>query len=350
MKKIIFSAGGTGGHVFPAVCVADVLISLGYRVRFATDQRGIKYCHEYGNDAFVLSINTSNRLLLGVSLIFNILKTIIIFVRNRPDCVIGFGGYASVPSVLAAQILGIKTIIHEQNAVLGKANVVLARFCKKIITSFASTKNLKYSKKVVHIGNPTRFEKEYRQIKTVDKEQHDKLIILIFGGSQGAKIFAKEVVEAICLLSQHHKIFVFHQAREDDIETIENRYKICGVEYIVSEFFDNIGELYRKSHFVISRAGASSIFEIIGFRKPAILIPYAKSINGDQIENAIFLQKQNAAIVVEEVNLSVECLFNILKKFTENRDMLNSMQRILDDLFVDNVSETIAKEIENVFV
>lgn len=326
-EKILIVAGGTGGHVFPAVCLAKELKNKGYSIIFATDRRGLKYLGNFQNNAIVQKINTSSRSRLYFSLLFNVVLKLFHVKHLAPKLVIGFGGYPSVPFVFAAQLLRIKTILHEQNAVIGKANKLLSKMANLIITSFPKTKGIAQSNKIFHLGNPTRFENEY---KNLIPSKNNILTILIFGGSQGAKIFSNEVVHAICDLSKTIKLRVFHQGRTEDIGIIKSQYSTLGIESTVSDFFNNMEELYKNSDIVISRSGASSIFEIIGFAKPAILIPYTKSINGDQWANAKYLKIHNATIVINEnsdLKLELSMAFSrILKEKALIQDNLKKLQ------------------------
>ncbi|MDR1289116.1 MAG: undecaprenyldiphospho-muramoylpentapeptide beta-N-acetylglucosaminyltransferase [Holosporales bacterium] len=302
-NRIAIVAGGTGGHVFPALCVAEHLILEGNDVIFVTDLRGNRYLESFrGGKKIVQNIDTSTRIRLYGSLFLYTIRSIISMLLSRVDCVVGFGGYPSIPFVLAAQILRIKTIIHEQNATLGKANRVLSVVARKVLTSFPDTKNLNKAsdKKNITTGNPTRFDKEICKTSSREKKYSDVFTILIIGGSQGARIFSGSVADTICDISEKYKLRVIAQCRPDDVKILEEKYEAAGIEHKISPFFEDIGELYDEADLVISRAGASSIFEIIHFQKPAILIPFPYSINGDQMANAQFLGDRGAAIVIEE--------------------------------------------------
>ena len=335
-KNIIIAAGGTGGHVFPAICVANELQNQGFCVRFATDLRGTKYLGNFKDNAIIQNINTSSRLKLYISLSVNILKSLIYLLKKRPSMVIGFGGYPSVPFVFASQIIKIKTVIHEQNAVIGKANKLLSKMANIIITSFKNVKNLKNTEKVFYVGNPTRYEKIYKNVKTPDNKIFN---ILIFGGSQGASIFSDEIADSICEVSKKHKVKIFQQGRVSDLEKIKQKYDEAKIENIVSDFFENIDDIYQKSDLIISRSGASSLFEIIGFKKPSILIPYKKSINGDQEENAKFLKDSEAAIIIDETKISVEEVSNIIDNLIVNPNELIKISQNIKKLKIENVTK-----------
>jgi UDP-N-acetylglucosamine--N-acetylmuramyl-(pentapeptide) pyrophosphoryl-undecaprenol N-acetylglucosamine transferase len=340
---VVVAAGGTGGHVFPAICVARELSKSKFNVVFATDQRGKRYLDEFESTAVVQKINTSSRLFLYISVLLNIFRAAVYLLRKRVKLVVGFGGYPSVPFVFAAQLLGIKTIIHEQNAVIGRANKLLAKMSTKVITSFDVVKNLSPTKNVLFIGNPTRYEREY----AFQKQPDNKIFtILVFGGSQGAEFFSKDVVFAICEMAKTFSIKVIQQARNEDIQKIQMAYDACGMEYFADTFFENIDTMYKRSDLVISRSGASTIFELIGFQKPSILIPYPGSANGDQMENAKFLANRGASVVINEADASVGSLKKAIQCLIENRMSLHTMSKNLKKLYIKNTTKKFAKIID----
>ncbi|MDR0640400.1 MAG: UDP-N-acetylglucosamine--N-acetylmuramyl-(pentapeptide) pyrophosphoryl-undecaprenol N-acetylglucosamine transferase [Holosporales bacterium] len=340
--NILIAAGGTGGHVFPALCVANSLRDMGHHVICATDSRGNAYLSGFTGIKIIQNISYSTRTILYISLLINTIKCIGKLLLNRPDCVVGFGGYPSIPFVLAAQLLFIRTVIHEQNAVIGKANKILSFAADRMITSFPDVMPSSCDRKTVLIGNPTRFEKEYDAARPSGT---DSFTILIFGGSQGARLFAGVVSDAICKLAANMKLKIYHQVRTEDIDALRRKYKASGVDYVVSPFFENIGELYKLSVLGISRSGASSIFEIIGFRIPAILIPYKKSINGDQLANARFLERHDAAVVIDEDDLTAEMLVNAIEQLIEDPTRLQNISQQLERLYVTDITTKCADAI-----
>ena len=328
MVKIVVVAGGTGGHVFPAVCIAKRLVKEGYNVEFITDVRGNKYLSN--TDGFHVDkqkINHKSKVGLILGIIVNFTKNIYKFIKNRPACVIGFGGYPSFAPVFVAQLMGIKTIIHEQNAVIGRANALLAYRATRILTAFENTlgilRNGRQYKRVRCVGNPTRFDDLY---ENATRPHNSIFTILVFGGSQGSALFADVIAPAICKLNKF-EVRVFHQARDSDIDRVKGMYINAGINATVSNFFNDIGKLYQASDLVISRSGASTIFEIVGFKIPSILIPYARSVNGDQLANARAIK--NGAVVIEEKDVSVENLYLIILQFIENSSMLTTMSEKL---------------------
>ncbi len=343
MKKIIIAAGGTGGHVFPAMCVADELMEK-FAICFATDKRGFKYLGRYQHNAIIQPVILKNRLLLYVSLIWGIAKALWRLVLDRPQYVIGFGGYPSVPFVFAAQILRIKTIIHEQNAVLGKANKLLAKMVNLVILSFPiKTPSLRNSK---IIGNPTRFEALYSGYQ-YQPSNKPHLKILILGGSQGSKLITEQTIRCILALPEgiRTNLFIHHQVRQEYYELVTSQYKKNQISAEVQTFFSNIGYIYQNTDLIIARSGASTVFEIIGFKIPAILIPFQASINGDQRANAEVLSQHGAALVYKEDNFAEITTF--IKKVYNDRSILDRMSKSYNKLHLKGITKQIANCIFN---
>ena len=230
---------------------------------------------------------------------------------------------------------------------MGNANKVLSKLTNNIFMSFKNTTGVKMSSKTVYTGNPTRYDALYDSIKEYNINNNDSFTILIFGGSQGAAIFADTVTNTICELSNKYKIKVYQQARQEDINKIKELYSRHNIEYYVEPFFNNINELYTIADLVISRSGASSIFEIIGFKKASILIPYSKSINGDQIANATHLSMKEAAIVLSDTIITVEILYNKIEYLINNRNELKIMSHNLCDINLTNSTTNLLNNVLN---
>jgi UDP-N-acetylglucosamine--N-acetylmuramyl-(pentapeptide) pyrophosphoryl-undecaprenol N-acetylglucosamine transferase len=332
--RVVMVAGGTGGHVFPAISIAHHLMEK-FHIIFVTDKRGKKYLNSSPWELIVQSIFIKNRIILYLSLIVNLLKAVYFLLKSRPLCVIGFGGYPSVPFVLAAQILRIKTIIHEQNAVIGKANKLLSKFADKSILSFGNTSNV--------VGTPTRFEHIYDDFH-YNPSSSPNFVLLVLGGSQGSSIITKKIAECLCSLSKsiRSNLFVYHQVRAEDMDYVTKTYRNYGITSEIRSFFDNLNEIYTKTDLVIARSGASTLFEIIGFKLPSILIPFRNSINGDQKANASLMQKIGASIVFSE-----DCLPNSIaekiKEMYENRGILKNMSNNASKLYVNHITKRIIK-------
>ncbi len=333
-KLIILSAGGTGGHVFPAITVAKELQARGYKVMFATDTRCKKYFKN--KDCIVQNINCKTKIKMYISVMLHTLTAVLYLIKHRPLCVVGFGGYPSVPFVMAAQILGIKTIIHEQNATVGKANKLLKFLCKKMLLSFDIKDNLG-----TVVGMPTRYEDMYNNFQYSATRPFS---ILVLGGSQGSAILSDAAVKAITQLKAD--VFVCHQARENDVAFVQEQYRKAGIKCVVSNFFEDMSEIYKSTTIAIARSGSSTVCELIGFGVPAIFVPYEASINGDQIKNAQYVERSGGCFIVREDQ--IQNLGSIIQNLEQDREKLINMSNNLKTLRRQGVINKIADEIENV--
>ena len=265
-KLIILTAGGTGGHIFPAVAVAEVLKKRGYEILMVTDERARQY--EQRKDIFDLEIlnvsspagNILTKLKSGLSLIKGYFKARKLLKNRKPSAVVGFGGYPSFPTMLAAQHLKYPNIIHEQNAVIGKANLVMARKTDKIAISLPRIVGLTETEqnRVVFTGNPVRQEIRalYDEPYTIPDAQKS-FIIFILGGSQGASVFSDVVPGALARLSDHDKsrLHVVQQCRPDNIDQTFGFYQDHGIKCEVESFFHDVPYRLRSASLVIARAG-----------------------------------------------------------------------------------------------
>ena len=340
-SEIIISTGGTGGHIFPAQAIAEKLYLEGYKIRLVCDQRALKYCDGIFRKIkktmiFSLppknkiSIKISNLLLLSMSL----LKLVLVLMFRRPKLIIAFGGYTSCPASLYSIIFSIPLFLHEQNIIIGQVNRFFLPFANKLFISFPNTQNIEsqYIQKVVLTGMPIR----NNLIKILQTHSAKKLLqskkikILVIGGSQGTKIFSNIIPKAILNLekSLQRKVCITHQVRKEDLSHVMNIYSKTQCDYNIQTFFDSIEDLYCKHNLVISRAGASSVIEILLFQKAAILVPFSQSKDNHQFYNAEYLSKNsNIVLKREEEFLDVwltsyikNCLINltIIKKIEES--------------------------------
>jgi UDP-N-acetylglucosamine--N-acetylmuramyl-(pentapeptide) pyrophosphoryl-undecaprenol N-acetylglucosamine transferase len=355
--RIITVGGGTGGHLFPAMALAEELNKRGYEAHLITDQRcksyipenlNIKYCviKAYPiRQGFIDRIKSTFNILM--SIIHSIFKLIII----RPKLVIGFGGYPVFPTLFAARILFIPILIHEQNCFLGKTNVLFAKVAKKIALSYANTENVPEEclSKTVITGNPIR-----ENIKAVPSlrqnfKKNDYFNILIFGGSQGAAFFTNLSINVIKLIfrsSANIKLSITQQAKKRDFFKLKRVYKKLGIKYEIAEFFYDMPEKYAQADLVIGRAGASTISELIFTETPSILIPFPEAMNNHQFYNAQFLEKRQAAWCYEQKNISPEILSDkIIKLYNkpflrENaRNRLKILQKDSNIILADTVEK-----------
>ena len=354
---IILTAGGTGGHVFPAESLAEELSARGYRLALVTDSRGKDNYH--GKLGEIKNYSVCAGALVGKSKLFKIksliktcigiLQAMLILLKQRPKCVVGFGGYASFPCCTAAILLGVDLIIHEQNSVMSRTNRFLAKYASFIALSFENTKYTPSKTPKILTGMPIRKniaalnDRKYSPIN-----RQNKIQLLIIGGSQGAKVFGEIIPPAICTLPLdiQQNLQIFHQCRKDDIATVQQAYQGTSAELTISHFFSNMAELYEQSSLIISRAGASSIAEITAVKLPSILIPLPTAADDHQTSNATAIFANHAGILVKQNELTAPSLSVLLKELLEDKERLNRMSDQAGKISIVDASSRLADEIE----
>ncbi|MEC9078303.1 MAG: undecaprenyldiphospho-muramoylpentapeptide beta-N-acetylglucosaminyltransferase [Pseudomonadota bacterium] len=327
---ILLVAGGTGGHVFPATALNTELKIRGWKTSFITDNRGVKFTN-LDNSTEIYQLNSINPgrtilsklkkiLFLGITLV----KAIIVIRRISPDLVIGFGGSMTIPSIFASKILGYPSIVHEQNAILGRANRVLVKYVDQIATAYPKVLGIpsRYHAKIVLTGNPVRSAiTVVAQRKEINSNQ-----ILILGGSQGAQIFSKIIPEAVKLLPKKisEKLVIYQQCRGEDIEEVKSKYANTDVTPTLATFFSNIPELMATSCLIISRAGASTIAELNVIGRPAILVPYPAAMDDHQSANARNMSKSGAGWVIPQEDFTPIALAERLTVYLSSSALLKA--------------------------
>ncbi|KFL27439.1 UDP-diphospho-muramoylpentapeptide beta-N-acetylglucosaminyltransferase [Devosia sp. 17-2-E-8] len=315
MSLFVLMAGGTGGHLFPAMALAQELRRRGHTIHLMTDHRVTSYGADFpAREVHIVPSATPSisnpvkfvaacfKILWGTGVAWGKLGQV------RPDAVIGFGGYPVFPPFLAASLSGIPGILHEQNAVMGRANRALARFARVVALSFAETRYADATKteKVV-TGNPVRDAvRAVAGTPYPGLKETDAIHLLVFGGSQGARAFADLVPPAIAALPQHlrQRLVVTQQCRADDLDRVAEAYRLAKVNVELAAFFGDLPERMARSHLVISRSGASTVAELCVVGRPAILIPLPGSIDADQKNNALFVDKAGGGWIAEQATLS----------------------------------------------
>ena len=335
MNKVFLVAGGSGGHLFPALSVLDQLN--GYETLILTDQRTEQYLKKLGvkyRKIITAKIQINLFLIFNlIKLFFSILDNIVIILKRKPDIVIGFGGYTSIPTLIAAKILKKKIIIHEQNAVMGKTNRILSKIADIVAITFPKTKFAPNN--AIYTGIPLRKKKKITNFKTKKKR------IFIVGGSQGAKVFSTIIPESLKKLNKSllKNLIVIQQARDDDQMEIKKKYQILKVEHKIEKFFFNIYEEYYNADLIICRCGASTLAEIETFSKPCLLFPLPTSMNNHQYYNAKEFEKSNTCFILDENNLSAELLSKKIEKLIflekQKKKLYNSQKNIQKFSFTD---------------
>ncbi|MBB4076578.1 UDP-N-acetylglucosamine--N-acetylmuramyl-(pentapeptide) pyrophosphoryl-undecaprenol N-acetylglucosamine transferase [Bartonella fuyuanensis] len=319
-KVIVLVAGGTGGHLFPAEALSVELRRRGYDVHLITDERARFFVRSFDEEHIhIVSSATFTRCHL-----FSLVKTFWILLRGmrqswalfsklRPVLVGGFGGYPSFPPLFIAVLTRRITFIHEQNAVMGRANRVLAIFVRAIAGGLLLPKDA-YAHKTLLTGNPVREAVlKAAEIPYRSSERNKPFYFLIFGGSQGASSFSQIVPEAIALLDDKNRkrLRIMQQVR-GETEGLIKIYRDMGVQAEVAPFFDDMAERMAHAHFILSRAGASSVCEIAVIGRPALLIPYPYALDHDQAENAALLARVGGAQIILEKDLNAQRLSSFL--------------------------------------
>ena len=340
---IVLVAGGTGGHVFPAEALAEALRERGYTLALFTDQRGESYKGELGQlpthriSAGRIDGGWMNKIKGGLSLITGAAQSRRLFRQLTPSVVVGFGGYASVPAMWAATGMRIPTVIHEQNALMGRANRLLASRVTAIGTSFPNVIGIKPSDKAkaVMTGNPVRAAvRALRDTPYIAPGSQGPIRILVTGGSQGASIFASVVPAALERLPEEirYRLEVAQQARPEDVANVRAAYAQAGIRAEIAPFFSDLAVRLGTSHLFIGRAGASTIAEITCSGRPAILVPYPHAADDHQTANARALDAANAAILMPQGAFDAATLatrFKLLFGYAPNLTRLAEAARAL---------------------
>jgi UDP-N-acetylglucosamine--N-acetylmuramyl-(pentapeptide) pyrophosphoryl-undecaprenol N-acetylglucosamine transferase len=319
----VLAAGGTGGHLFPAQALASELMRRGRRVVVMTDGRG----HNYGKAfpgaeiATVPSATFAGRSLPGRVMALGIIALGVVAalakLKNlRPRAVVGFGGYPSLPVMIAASLARVPALLHEQNAVLGRVNRVLAPRVKAIAATFPFARFApKDSSRVVFTGNPVRPEAQaLNKTDYAAPDPNGPIRLLIFGGSQGARALSELVPAALGRLSAplRTRLDITQQARAEDLEMVESAYRASGIKCEVAKFFGDLPARMARAHLVVARSGASTLSELTVIGRPAILVPYPFAMDDHQSANAAVLEEAGAAWVVRQDALDAAKLANIL--------------------------------------
>ncbi len=325
---VVLAAGGTGGHVFPAEALAAELLDRGCGLALVTDDRGgafggtLSQVETYRVRAGGLAgkslmgrLRSIPELALGTLQARSLLKEL------KPEAVIGFGGYASIPAMMAATMGGYRAAIHEQNAVLGRANRLLAKRVARIATSFASVKGLPKDaeRKVVHTGMPVRpAVHAVRDAAYASFGAEGEINVLILGGSQGARVLSEVTPKALTNLSPElrARLRVTQQCRPEDLEAVRAVYGEANVQADLASFFDDVPDRLAKCHLLIGRAGASTVAEATTVGRPSILVPYPYATDDHQSANAHALDDVGGgwltpqdAFTPESLADRLECLF-----------------------------------------
>ncbi len=357
-KTILITAGGTGGHIFPAECLASEFNKIGWSVIFISDKRGSRFIKNFPPDIKifiqdVVSINFRNpfKLLLSIYMLLKgFFYSSYLLISHKPCVVVGFGGYPTFPTILAAKIFHFKIVLHEGNAVLGRVNKFFARKANAVACGFWPTIAPNGSK-LFFTGNPLRNNILSKKNKLFKLPRNGKLNLVVVGGSQGANFFSKIVPVSVSKLSTSLKkrVHVFHQARSSECQILIKEYQKLGIKSEVKNFFYNIEDILSDAHLVIARAGASTISEVLFFGKPLILIPIRNSIFDHQRLNANILSVKEAAFCIDEKECTSNYLAMKISKILLDYKLANKLSSNAKNLSVPEASLNLKEIVLKIF-
>ncbi|MGB3417922.1 MAG: undecaprenyldiphospho-muramoylpentapeptide beta-N-acetylglucosaminyltransferase [Mesorhizobium sp.] len=332
---ILLAAGGTGGHLFPAEALAHELTARGWSVHLATDDRAGRFAGQFPAVAVhpIRSATFGSKNPLALAQAFwkiwsGVRQASVLIGKLRPAVVVGFGGYPTLPPLYAATRRGVPTMVHEQNAVMGRANRALARRVSAIAGGFLPQDQSVAGQKTVTTGNPVRpAVLEAAKVPYEASAGGEPFRLLVFGGSQGAQFFSDAVPAAVALLPEalRKRLVVTQQARAEDAAKVEAAYAGLGMAAEVSPFFTDMAARIATAHLVISRSGASTVSEIAVIGRPGLLVPYPYALDHDQAANAAALAAAGGAEVHPQSTLSAERLAELIRGSMDDPHKLAAM-------------------------
>lgn len=354
-KNVVIAAGASGGHLCPALAVADELKERGFNCVFVG--RGGQFSNLIEEAGYAIlelpaspwNVRNPFKKMLAI---FNLFRAFIqafkLIHQHKASVVFGTGGYATVASMLAAKLAGVPTVIQDQNVLPGRANRFLAKWVDRVCLSFEASRHyLKYRDGVMVVtGNPIR--KKVIKGQKIERKEDGKLRILVVGGSQGAKILSDVVPNTMKLLPYEvsKNIEVIQQTRPEDVARVENLYHQFDVKAEVSHFFDDLEYRIRQSHLVIARSGASTVNEVSILGRAAIYVPL-RLADGHQLQNAKVMENNGAAIVMEQPQFTPEKLAEKLTELFEDKMFIAKMEQNALNVAQVDAAEKVAEQVEN---
>jgi UDP-N-acetylglucosamine--N-acetylmuramyl-(pentapeptide) pyrophosphoryl-undecaprenol N-acetylglucosamine transferase len=352
-RPILLSAGGTGGHLFPAEALAEVLVQRGQTVALVTDTRVESWVARFPGDVHTLTAGTvtGSSMLGKVRGVFRLLKGVAqansLINQLNPSVVVGFGGYPTVPPLLVASMKGIPTLIHEGNAVMGRANRFLAPRMRRIAAGFPLRHN-EHAEKTVLTGNPVRKPVLFAAEKNYPTpEPGGPLRVLVFGGSQGARVMSDVVPNALHNVPEalRARLHVTQQAREEDVFRVQTSYQKHGIACEVAAFFSDLPARMAESHLVIARAGASTVSELAVIGRPGILVPLPGALDQDQASNAEVITAAGGAITLPQATFTPNSLAELVERLAGDPARLTRMALAARSIGVQDAASRLASEV-----
>jgi len=322
-RTVMIAAGGTGGHVFPGLAVADFLRAGGWRVVWLGSAAGMEAKLVAGRGYELAAVKFSGvrgkgpiaLLLLPLRLLLAFWQSLRAILARRPDVVLGMGGYMSFPGGMMAALLGRPLVIHEQNSVAGLANRVLAWVADRVLSAFPGA--LKHA---TYVGNPVRAEiAAIPDPKIRFARRSGPLHVLIVGGSLGAKALNDVVPKALALIPAATRPIVTHQSGTQHLASLKAGYAAAGVQADARAFIDDIAAAYAGADLAVCRAGATTVAELAAAGVPAVLVPFPHAVDDHQTTNARFLSDAGAAVLLPQAELTAERLAALMSGFDRAR-------------------------------
>ncbi|MDC3204442.1 UDP-N-acetylglucosamine--N-acetylmuramyl-(pentapeptide) pyrophosphoryl-undecaprenol N-acetylglucosamine transferase [Pelagibacteraceae bacterium] len=350
MKKFFLVGGGTGGHCIPMSVLYSEIIKEN-ECYILTDERGQQYFKDISVKKKILIknlINKQGKISNLINLPYIFIQSIPYFLRLRPDFVLGFGGYFTVPIIIAGWLMRFKIFLHEGNAIIGKANRFLLNFTKDLLTSFENTlisgKKININNKMV--GLPIRINKDD---KVLNNNSSNDFVISVIGGSQGAHNLSINIAESIKSVQDNSekRIIVYHQCRSEDLERLQAYYQTHNINNDVRVFFDEMAQVLSKSNLVISRSGSSTVNEIIYYCIPSILIPYPHASDNHQYYNAKNLNTSECTKIISNDSVNLENIINSINEIMNDNERVNLIKNRLKSRRIINPSKNIIDYLES---
>ncbi|MCE9523643.1 MAG: undecaprenyldiphospho-muramoylpentapeptide beta-N-acetylglucosaminyltransferase [Alphaproteobacteria bacterium] len=356
---VVIAAGGTGGHIFPAQSLAQELAARGRQVVLMTDDRGQNYAQSFPKAQIVTirSATFANRGLVGKGFAFGrlalgALEAYFALGRVKPSVVVGFGGYPALPTMFAAARRGLPSVVHEQNAVLGRVNRWLSPAVTRIASAFPRLANLDevLRARVTVTGNPVRPAVLEQRVAYAAPTLDGRFNLLVFGGSQGARVFSTLVPDAIALLpaALRARLDLTQQCRPEDMDAARARYGAIGLTPTLAPFFPDMGQRLAAAHLVTCRAGASTVTELCVVGRPAMLVPYPFAMDDHQSANAREMAEGGAAWAFVEKGLTAEMLARQIAEVSRNPTLLEAAAAKALSLGRPNAAARLADLVEEV--
>ena len=349
MSTLLVMAGGTGGHVYPALAVAELLRSWGVKIVWLGTRRGLEaqvvpaagFDVEWVSIRGVRGAGWTRLVAMPARMLIAMLQTCRAILRHRPDALLGMGGFVSAPGGLVAWLLRRPLLIHEANAIAGSTNRFVARLATLVMIGFPGSLSGSH---VHYVGNPVRADIAALPEPSVRlAHRHGAVRLLVLGGSQGAATLNRVLPSAIASLPPDQRPSIWHQSGRDRELEVERAYRQLGVSARVEAFIDTMADAYAWADLVLCRAGAMTVAELTAVGIGAILVPYPHAVDDHQTANALFLQERGAATMLPDQSLNAAQLCQVLQPVLENRSRLAEMARSARHLARPKATEDVAR-------